>query len=105
MFHPNQSKPAVLTELGVAMLRARLSLRETQAEFAKHFRVTVKTVNNWERGRSTRTPAIYTEILAKIIAQLQANGQLLLEEQLQAILRKALLRHNSADGLNVDVVS
>lgn len=80
---------ATITALSLAMLRARLSLRESQAQFAKHFLVTIKTINNWERGRTARAMPIHLAILEKIIGQLKDQGQLVPDDILYRYINES----------------
>ena len=81
----NPIKP---TDIGLMVMRTRLSLRETQAEYAKRFHVSVKTVGNWETGRVRDILPIYKAILFRLQEQLQRQGQLMPEDMLLAIVRQ-----------------
>lgn len=67
--------PIRRTELSEKVLRARLSLRESQTQFAQRFRVTKLTVHNWESGKVLYMQQIYKEILAALIGRLQNEGR------------------------------
>lgn len=73
---------------GLAILRTRLSLRETQAEFAKRFHVTMKTIGNWETGRVVAMLPIYQALLDRLVEQLAKQGHLIPLELIQEWLRK-----------------
>ena len=79
--------PIKITEAGRKVLRARLSLRETQKEFAERMRVHSMTISNWELGRVTRLSRIYREILDAIIERLRAEGKLLPDEAITVTLK------------------
>lgn len=83
--HIQRARPTI-TPMGLTVLRARLSLRESQAQFAIRLHVTTRTLTNWETGRFEPQP-IYRAILERIIAQLRMQGQLLPEETVRQLLR------------------
>lgn len=78
------------------MLRARLSLRETQKEFADRFRVTIVTVHNWESGKTQRIQAIHQEILNKLYLRLKDEGRLMDENAFQSLYRTEIERRGAA---------
>lgn len=78
--------PIKPTELGQLVLRARFSERETQAKFAARFRVSTTTINNWERGKTSRIQKIHREILDSLVSRLRREGRLLPEPILTTIL-------------------
>lgn len=86
-----------MTPVGVDALQTRLSLKETQSEFASRFRVTPLTVHKWETGKVERMQRIYREILADLKLSLEAKGQLIPKDVIivffreDAELRNALL--------------
>ena len=75
------------TKIGIAVLRARLSLRETQEEFSDRFRVSKTTIHKWERGYVTRMQRVYQEMLDALLKRLQAEGRLLPEAVVQTIFK------------------
>ena len=77
-----------LTQLGLAVLRVRLSLGETQVQFTRHFHCSLKTITNWENGTTTFMQPIYLEILKRLQQQLVAKGALLGEEAVLNILQR-----------------
>lgn len=72
--------PIVPTELGRRVLRARLSLRETQTQFAKRLRVTPVTVHNWESGKTENIQPVHQEMLDGLTAQLKKMGLYMSDE-------------------------
>ena len=76
-----------MTPLAVDVLQARLSLKETQMEFANRFRVSAVTVHKWEVGKVDRMHNIYKEILKGLIKGLEANGQLVPRDLLQGFFK------------------
>lgn len=65
------------TLLGEKVFRSRQSLQESQAKFAKRFRVSNITVHNWETGKVTYMQHIYQEILVALVKRLEAEGRYL----------------------------
>lgn len=79
--------PIKPTELSRKVLKARLSLRETQPEFAKRFMVSHITVHNWETGKTRHIQRIHKEILANLLKKLQNEGRLIDDSVLTSIYR------------------
>lgn len=73
----NIQHPMRRTPNAERVLRARLSLRESQVIFAKRFRVSNITVHKWETGKTPYMQKIYQEILGALIERLQAEGRYL----------------------------
>lgn len=90
--------PATPTKLGFAVLRVRLSLRETQAQFANRFRVSSTTVWKWEKGKVKHMQRIYRELLAQTEGQLKASGRLLPEQLVEILFKEELERFDAASA-------
>ena len=88
--------PIVPTELGRRVLRARLSLRETQKEFAERMRVSNITIYNWENGRTERINKIHREMLDTLIKQLKAGGIYMPDEAFQTVYRTQMESRGNA---------
>ncbi len=80
------------TTLSKRVLRARLSLRETQKEFAARFMVSHITVYSWEHGRTSKIQPIHERILANTLSNLAANGLLMASELFDTIYRTEIER-------------
>lgn len=90
--------PVRVTDFAVQCLRARLSLGETQTEFAKRFLTSRQTIVNWERGKVIRPQApIHAHILDRITHNLDAERRLVPREQVETMFREALLRSGNAE--------
>lgn len=87
---------AIKTALGVQVLRVRLSVRETQTQFAERFRVSKTTVHKWERGQTVKMHRLYKEILDNMTAKLMKEGRLVPEEMVDILFR------GDRDGLGRD---
>ena len=87
--------PLKQTEIGMATLRCRLSLRETQNEFAKRFMVTPVTVHNWETGKSQFIQKIHRQILVTLLEKLKKEGLYLPEPVFTAIYRAEFEKRGS----------
>src|SRR3990167_445625 len=90
--------PIKPTQWSKDVMRARLSLSETQAEFAVRFQVIPYTVHNWEIGRSEHVPHIYRFILEDLIKNLKDNGIWLNTDVFDTIYRDRLERKGNALG-------
>lgn len=66
--------PIIPTELSFTCLRARLSVKETQRQFAKRFMVQTCTINNWETGKSKFINKVHREILIALCNKLFKEG-------------------------------
>ena len=66
--------PVRLTPWGMSVLRARMSLRETQPEFSKRFMATPVTIHNWESGKSRHPQRIHRSVLDKLVVDLKKQG-------------------------------
>lgn len=77
-------------------MRARLSLRETQSEFAIRFQVIPRTIQNWEVGASEHVPHIYRFILEDLTKNLKANGIYMHIDVFDPIYRDRLERRGNA---------
>ena len=82
--------PVRVTPLAVGALRARMSLHETQTEFAKRFRVSRETICNWETGKTGRAQVIHQEILDAIMRNLQSEGKLISKDQVMHLFREVI---------------
>lgn len=83
-----------MTPLGFKVVQCRLSLKETQEQFAERFRVTTATVCKWERGGVEVTHKIYTEILDLLHKRLKQEGRLISEYLIKQIFSDTM----STDG-------
>lgn len=84
--------PIIPTKWGINCLRARLSLGETQTEFAKRFMVQLCTVNNWETGKTKDVNAIHARILSTLIERLKKDGMYMPEPEITTVVRQRLER-------------
>lgn len=82
------TKTPKTTRLAFDTLQARLSLKETQLEFATRFRVSRGTVNKWENGVVEHTQRIYREILLSLLARLKAEGRLVPDELVYTLFKE-----------------
>lgn len=82
------------SRLAFDVLQVRLSLRETQSEFARHFQVSKTTVYMWEKGRSKRMQRIYRHILDTLKERLQAEGRLLPDAAITVMFKEEVERLN-----------
>ena len=89
-------RPLIPTELGAKCLRARLSLRETQTEFAKRFHVTKMTVQHWESGKTIRIQQVHKLILEAIVFNLKRDGHYLPEEVMTTVFREEVEKKGNA---------
>jgi len=80
--------PPTATRLGLTVLRVRLSLRETQVQFARRFRVSPTTVWKWETGRVEHMQKIYKELLTGFEKELVASGRLLPEQFVEVLFKR-----------------
>jgi DNA-binding XRE family transcriptional regulator len=92
------TNPIRVTQLGTQSLRARLSLHETQAEFANRFLVNRFTIGRWETGGTARCAKIHQAILDKLIRRLADEGHLIPEEQVLVLFREAIERRGNLDA-------
>jgi transcriptional regulator with XRE-family HTH domain len=90
--------PYRVTPYGMLVLRVRLSLHETQDEFAQRFRVSKNTVSNWERGFTRYPQKIHKEILDMLFHNLGRENKLIPQEQVLVLLREALEARGSLDA-------
>ena len=81
-------RPIYRTELGLRVRQARLSLHETQPEFAKRFMVNVMTIHNWESGRSEFIRPINRHLLTSLLTRLQTEGRLINDDYVRGLLEK-----------------
>lgn len=93
---PYVRHPIKPTKLGVMCLRARLSLKETQPQFAQRFMVTPVTIHNWESGKSERINAIHQKILDTLIETLRREGRYLPEPEMTVIFKEKLEKKGNA---------
>lgn len=91
-----QKGKMVPTETAASVLRARLSLRETQVEFAKRFLVTPVTIHNWETGKVSRMQNIHKKVLEELIKNLKKEGYYLPDEVFTTVFRSELAKHGNA---------
>ena len=84
------NNPIVQTDLARKVLRARLSLRETQTEFGGRFYVTRITIHNWETSKSNRLQTVHKLILESLLRNLKAEGRLIDEAILDTVTREQL---------------
>lgn len=82
----------VPTELSKLALRVRLSLKETQVEFAQRFMVSWLTVHNWETGKSRSCNRLHHQILKSLRARLDGEGRLIPEAAFIAVYRNEIER-------------
>lgn len=80
---------------GERALRARLSLRETQEEFAKRFLVSPITIHNWETGKTTHMQGMHKRILEVLVERLKAEGRYMPQEAYETILRTSQEQRNA----------
>lgn len=80
--------PLIATETSRRVLRARLSLRETQTEFAARFLVTRLTVHNWETGKSVRMQPIHNRVLDSMLQNLKEQGRLIEDALFETMYRE-----------------
>jgi transcriptional regulator with XRE-family HTH domain len=92
--------PLIATELSRKTLRARLSLRETQEEFAARFMVSRVTVHNWETGKSFRMQNIHRRILDVLLKNLAAEGRLIDDSIFDTIYRENVASKGLDDFYN-----
>lgn len=95
----SQFKPIKVTELSVLCLRVRLSLQETQVQFAKRLHVTRKTISYWEHGHTPRSLPIYMNLLESLQQNLRTRKLLVSREAVNIKLRHMLEEHGCADNL------
>jgi transcriptional regulator with XRE-family HTH domain len=88
--------PITPTKLGIQCLRARLSLRETQKEFAKRFQVQTCTVNNWETGKTQNINKVHQTMLDDLTEKLKREGTYIPADILTTIYREKLERKGNA---------
>lgn len=88
--------PLKPTAVGRAVLQARLSLRETQPEFAKRFKVSHMTIHKWETGKVEHLHRIYRHLLDALVAHLKANGQWMADDILTTVYRTELENKGNA---------
>lgn len=84
-------RPVRATDIGMRVLRCRLSLKETQDEFAARFRAAGVTISRWERGDVETIHAIYREILDGLESKLK-DEKLLVPMELVEIVYKTVLK-------------
>lgn len=89
-------RPLVPTSTGARTLRARLSLRETQEEFSKRFRVTRMTIQHWESGKSLHIQKVHKEMLDKLILNLQKDGMWMPEDVFIVVFRTEIEKKGNA---------
>src|SRR6266699_3444912 len=78
------------TQHGKETLWARLSLRETQTEFAKRFMVGWLTIHRWETGKSKTSGRIHRQILKTILKKLHDEGRLMPHEAFETFYREEI---------------
>ncbi len=83
-------KPIKLTEAGFKVVRARLSLQETQQVFANRFMVAKETVHRWEVGRIERFGKMNGLILDTLMDKLDREGRLLPPEVVRMMFREQI---------------
>jgi transcriptional regulator with XRE-family HTH domain len=88
--------PYRVTEGGVKVLQCRLSLRETQSEFAKRFKVSRMTLHRWENGQTITFHPIYRDILDLLWNRLKRDNMLLPEPVVTTVVRETKERLTNA---------
>ena len=78
------------TQVSIKTIRARLSLRETQVQFAQRFHVAPITVHKWESGKVLSLRPIYQVLMNALEARLRAEGRWLSDDIFAAIYHKEL---------------
>lgn len=89
-------RPIVPTEIGAKVLRARLSLRETQSEFAQRFHVTKMTIQHWESGKTLHVQKVHKIILEALVRNLQRDGHYLPQEIMTTVYREVVEKKGNA---------
>ena len=84
------------TELGKKVLRLRMSVRETQEEFAERFRVTTLTIHNWECGKTEKIQKIHKEMLDTLVKQLKHEGRYMPDDLFSIIYRTQIESRGNA---------
>lgn len=91
--------PIRLTDFGFDCLRARLSLMETQAEFARRFLTSRRSIINWESGATLEPQAkLHRHILNRLIHNLDAEGKLMPREAVLIMFRESQERRGNAEA-------
>lgn len=89
--------PIRFTELGVKVVQTRLSLKETQKEFANRFMVSPVTIWHWERGKVDAMRRIYKKILDRLHADLAAQDRLLHRDVVLVLFKEDVERSGDAE--------
>jgi len=77
-----------ITPLSIKCLQCRLSLRETQAEFAKRFKTHRVTIVKWENGAIETQHPLAADLLDRLWHKLHQEHKLLPEAAMVTILRQ-----------------
>jgi DNA-binding XRE family transcriptional regulator len=88
--------PVKMTDVAYKTLRCRLSLKETQTQFAKRFRVSVTTIVNWETGSVENMSRIYEEIMDSLTARLAEQGRLMPDASIRVLFKEEMERVGDA---------
>lgn len=74
------------------VLWTRMSLRETQTEFARRFGISWITIHRWESGKVKKAYHVHERVLGAIMNNLKTEGRLMPQEVFETYYREEIER-------------